>query len=100
MTQRTDCDDRWIIKKIFPTERVMHHLHIDQNAPCLHPQILHNHWFQFLLGNAVTLGEIEDNAYAKFLVVNKVHYGLCENGEWRLPFSIHFPVIVELADET
>ena len=26
--------------------------------------------------------EIENNGYAKFCGVNKVHYGLCENGEY------------------
>ena len=25
---------------------------------------------------------IEDNGYAKFRAVNKVHYGLCGNGIW------------------
>ena len=31
----------------------------------------------------ITVGprEIEDNSYAKFWEVNKMHYGLCENGE-------------------
>ena len=27
-------------------------------------------------------GEIENDAYAKFLVPNKVYYGQCGNGEW------------------
>ena len=40
--------------------------HIDHNAPCLHPQILHNHCFQFLLGITVVPREIQDNGYAKF----------------------------------
>ena len=26
-------------------------------------------------------GEIGNNGYAKFWEVNKVHYGLCENGD-------------------
>ena len=31
----------------------------------------------------VRLREIEDNGYAKFGGgVKKLHYGLCENGEW------------------
>ena len=29
----------------------------------------------------VTPREIEDNGYAKFWGLKKVHYGLCENGE-------------------
>ena len=45
------------------------------------PKILHNHCFQFLLGIIVVPREIKDNDYAKLLGVNKVHYGLCENGE-------------------
>ena len=35
-----------------------------------------------VLGIAVTPGEIEDDGYAKFWGVNKVHYGLCENDEF------------------
>ena len=37
--------------------------------------------FQFLLGITVLPREIQDNGYQKFGEVNKVHYGLCENGE-------------------
>ena len=37
--------------------------------------------FQFLLGITVVPREIADNGYEKFWEVNKVHYGLCENGE-------------------
>ena len=40
---------------------------------------LHNHCFQFLLGITVIPREIKDNV--KFWGVNKVHYGLCDNGE-------------------
>ena len=42
---------------------------------------LHNHCFQFLLGITVVPREIEDNGYAKLWGENKVHYGLCENGQ-------------------
>ena len=48
------------------------------------PKILQNHCFQFLLGITVVPKEIQDNGYAKFWGVNKVHYGLCENGEWSI----------------
>ena len=48
------------------------------------PQILHNHCFQFLLGIAVLPREIEDDGYAKFWGVNKVHFGLCENCEYSI----------------
>ena len=45
-------------------------------------------FFQFLLGIIVVRREIEDNGYAKLegggggKGVNKVHYDICENGEW------------------
>ena len=44
-------------------------------------------FFQFFLGITVVPREIEDNGYAKLEGwggegVNKVHYGICENGEW------------------
>ena len=58
-----------------------HHFHIHYNVPCLPPKILHNHCFQFLQGIRLVPGDIEDNGYAKFWGVNKVHHGLCENGE-------------------
>ena len=44
----------------------IHYFHIDHNAPCLPPKILHNHCFQFLLGITVVPREIQDNGYAKF----------------------------------
>ena len=44
------------------------------------PKILHNLCFSFLLGITVVLREIENNAYAKFWGVNKVHYGRCTSG--------------------
>ena len=40
------------------------------------------HCFQFLLGITVVPREIENNGYAKFWGINKVHYGLREYGEW------------------
>ena len=68
-------------------KRSIRYFHIDNNAPCLPPKILHNYCFQFLLGNTVVAREIEETGYAFFLggeggreaglvVVNKVHYGL------------------------
>ena len=56
---------------------------MDNNDPCLRPKILnlHDHCLQFLLGIAVVPREIEDNDYAKFWGLSKVHYGLCENEE-------------------
>ena len=59
-----------------------HYFHIDHNAPCFPLRILHNHCFQILQGITVVPREIENNGYAKFWGVNKVHYGLCENGEY------------------
>ena len=52
-------------------------------------RILHNHCFQILQGITVVPREIESNGYAKFFFrggggggLNKVQYGLCENGEY------------------
>ena len=42
------------------------YFHIDHNEPCLPPNILHNHCFQFLLGYTVVPREIQDNGYAIF----------------------------------
>ena len=47
------------------------------------PQIFQNHCFRFLLGITVVQREIE-----KLWEVNKVRYGLCENGELLVLFSI------------
>ena len=43
----------------------IHHFHIDHNAPCLLPQILHIHCFQFLLDITVVPREIQYDSYAK-----------------------------------
>ena len=43
--------------------------------------IVQSHYFQFLPGITVIAREIEDTGYAKFLGVNKVHYGLGEKSE-------------------
>ena len=42
---------------------------------------LRNDCFQFLLGITVIPREIEDNGYVEFWGVNKVPYGLFDNGE-------------------
>ena len=68
----------------------IHHFHIDDNAPCLPARLLHNHCCQFLLGITIVPREIEDNGYAKFWEVNKVHYGLCEIGECGRQTMRHF----------
>ena len=68
----------------------IYHFHIDHNALCLPPKILHNHCCQFLLGITVVPREIEDNGYAKFWEVNKVHYGLCKIGEYGRQTMRHF----------
>ena len=62
---------------------LIHYFHTDHNAPCLPPKILHNHCFRFLLGITVVPREIEENGYAHFWGVHKVHYGLCESSEFR-----------------
>ena len=38
----------------------------------IHPKLLHNHCFQFLLGITVVPREIKDNTYAKFKVYKKI----------------------------
>ena len=43
---------------------------------------IRTHCFQFLIGITVVPREMEDNGCAKFLKVNKVHYGLGENGQY------------------
>ena len=55
----------------------------------VYPKILHNHCFQIIQCITVVPREIENNGYAKFFVVvvggggvNRVHYGVCENGEY------------------
>ena len=64
------------------------HFDTVHNALCLPPKILHKHCFQFLLGLTIVLGEIENNAYAKILGVNKVHYG-CGSDEWsEMPLAV------------
>ena len=71
--------------------------HRDHNASCFPPKILHNHCFQFLLSTCITvvLREIQDNNYAKCWGVNKVNYGLGENGEYRkLPLLSHRPIYI------
>ena len=77
-----------VSKEIWDTS--IHHFHIDHNAPCLPPRLLHNHCFQFPLVITVVPREIEDNDYAKFWEVNKVHYGLCEIGEYGRKTMRHF----------
>ena len=44
--------------------------------------LLNETLFPILLGITVFPREIENNGYAKFWGVNKVHYGLCENGQF------------------
>ena len=56
---------------------------IHQPPPPPPTKKLHNRYFQFLLGITVGPREIEGNGYAKFSGANRVHYGLCENGELR-----------------
>ena len=56
------------------------HFHIDHNAPCLPPKILHNLCLRFLLGRCNTLEKYNWKQWlCKIWGVNKVHYCLCEN---------------------
>ena len=45
--------------------------------------LLNEPLFPILLGITVVPREIENNGYAKFWGVNKVHCGLCENGQFQ-----------------
>ena len=73
-------------------KRSILHFHIAHNAPRLPAKFLHNYFSLFVLGNTVVPREIEDNGYAKFCGINKVQYGLCENGEYSQPcFMIRKP---------
>ena len=58
------------------------HLHISHNAPYLPPPPL---------GITAVLREIENNAYAKCLGLNKMHYGRCVSGE--LYCFFHFKLL-------
>ena len=51
---------------LFFFDKCINHFHMCQNAPCLSPQILYNHCFQFVLGITVTPREKEDKGYAFF----------------------------------
>ena len=44
----------------------IHHFHIDHNAPCLPPNILHNYCLGFLLGRMQYPEEIENKGHAIF----------------------------------
>ena len=67
----------------------IHHFHIDHNAPCLPPSPLPatpdkkkciTNVFSFYRYNSrPTINQRQ--SYAKFGGLNKVYYGLCENGE-------------------
>ena len=55
------------------TRTQIHQFHIDHNAPCLPPPLPPHKFISFLLGIPVVPREIQDNDYAKFWGVNKVH---------------------------
>ena len=57
-------------------------MHLVYPPPPSPTQYLYNRYFQFLLGITVVPREIQDTGYAKFWGLSKLHYGLCENGEW------------------
>ena len=68
-------------------ERFIQHFHIDHNAPCVPPPppakkkkfaIV----FELSWDDCNTQEKIGNNAYAKFWWINRLHYGLYENGEF------------------
>ena len=59
------------------------------NTLCLSHQILHKHCLQFLSGVKMAPRETENNAYAKFGVTNKEHYGMLWHFlEWSILFLL------------
>ena len=77
----------------------VHRFHIDHNTPCLVPQSLHNLCLRFILGRLLYPEETENNGYAFFFSgvagrgeggggVSKVHYGLCEDGEFEMKMQM------------
>ena len=75
---------KWSLEPISIVLNTSFTIFTETNAPCLPLKILHNHCFQFPLGITVIPREIEDNGYAKFWGVHRVHYGLGENGQYQL----------------
>ena len=63
-----------------PLERKIGHFGKCYNTLFLSPQILHKHFFQFLLGLTMVPRENQNNAYAKFGGTNKEYYGIFESG--------------------
>ena len=71
----------------FPKDQVLsHHFHIGHNAPCLPPTPLPKNFAQpsssISLGMTVIPRRNWKQWLCKPLGVSKMHYGLCENGEW------------------
>ena len=55
-----------------------------------HPDILHKHCLQFLLGVKIAPRESENNVYAKFGVTNEEHYGILWYFlEWSIGEGVH-----------
>ena len=63
----------WLLIRAIP------HFHIHHNAPCLPPKFCKTIVSNF---SWVVPGEIDDSGWAKFWVVHKVHFGLCEICSW------------------
>ena len=79
--QNKSLPEKWVLRYALFNHSYssIRHFHVDHNASCLTPNILHNH-FQFLLDILVIPREIEDS-YLKFWGINKVRYSLGENSE-------------------
>ena len=59
------------------------HLHISHNAPYLPPKFCITFVFHFSGVLQPSQEKLKNNAYAKFLGANKVHYGKCGNALYR-----------------
>ena len=60
----------------------IHHFHIDHNASCLPPKFCITTVFDFSWDDYNTQEKLE-TMVMQILGVNKMDYGLCENGESR-----------------
>ena len=58
----------------------LHHFHIDHNTSCLAPKFCITIVFDFSWDDYNTQEKLE-TMVMQILGVNKMHYGLCENGE-------------------
>ena len=93
--RRSQLNQSWTLQERTPWDYASCQLHISPNAPCLSPKFcITRSCFWFFLGIKTFPREIENwNAYAKFWVANKVHFGKCKSCEYKFQIrdSPHSP---------